>query len=79
MEDQYEQIRRLLTDGCSETQFSELRCPVCGGGLAFVVHPNGRRYFVRCEASNAHLSMHGETPTPPAWWASHVRSGGWTG
>jgi len=79
MEEHYEQIRCLLTNGCSETEFSELHCPVCGGGLAFVVHPNGRRYFVRCEASSTHLSMHGENLNSPVWWRSHVRTGGWTG
>jgi len=79
MEDLHEHVRSLLTGECSETQFSELHCPVCNGGLMFVVHPNGQRFFVRCEMSSTHLSMHGEYPNPPAWWGSHARTGGWTG
>ena len=73
----HEQIRAALSTGCSEEEFSEMRCPKCGGGVLFVVHPNGRGYFIRCQTDNTHLAMSGENLTPPKWWERFIGNKGW--
>ena len=73
----HEQIRKMLSEGCSEEVFAKIRCPKCGGGVLFVVHPNERVFFIRCVADNTHLSMHGENLNPPEWWGHYLQKKGW--
>jgi hypothetical protein len=73
----FDQIRKALTEGCSEEDFLQIRCPKCGSEVLFVVHPNGKTFFVRCMADNAHLSMHDQNPTPPQWWNRFMQKAGW--
>ena len=65
-----------LVDGCSEEEFSSLRCPVCTGPLALSVHPRLRAFSVRCSSSTLHFCRHEAIATAPAWWHSYV-TGGW--
>jgi hypothetical protein len=73
----HEQIKKLLSTGCSEEVFAEIPCPKCGGRITLTVHPNRRVYFVHCQAASTHLAMHGENPDPPEWWARHIDKFGW--
>jgi hypothetical protein len=65
-----------LVSGCSEDEFRELRCPVCGDSLTLNVHPKLHSFFVRCVSSSVHLGRHGEIVEAPSWWQSRV-TGGW--
>jgi hypothetical protein len=73
----HEQIRTALSEGCAEQEFTEIRCPKCGGDVLFVVHPKGSGFFIRCAKDNTHLSMSGDNPNPPAWWSRYVDRKGW--
>jgi len=71
-----DEIFRRLMEGCTEEEFTNLRCPVCGAALIFHVHPKLHSFFVRCAASNLHLSRHGNISEAPAWWHGRI-GGGW--
>ena len=67
-----DQILRRLLEGCSEEEFTKLRCPACGSVLTLHVHPNLRAFAVRCSVSSLHLMRHHEISKPPRWWNSRV-------
>jgi hypothetical protein len=75
MDDLFEKIKNTLTGGCSEMEFKDLRCPVCGSELNLVVHPHGHKFFVRCQKDSTHLAMHGEATTTPDWWCKNIGAG----
>jgi hypothetical protein len=75
MDDPFEQISSDLIRGCSERDFLEMRCPMCGSELTLTIHPHGRKFFVRCQKDSTHVAMHGESATPPEWWRMKVGSG----
>jgi len=76
MELTHAQIKDALSKGCSESEFTEMRCPECGDELVFRAHPDGT-FFVRCRADSGHLSMHGENLNPPDWWRRFTSELGW--
>lgn len=73
----HEEIRQALSTGCSEEELKAIRCPVCGSGVMFVVHPRRRMFFIRCELDNGHMAMHGVTSSSPDWWEKYVMHDVW--
>lgn len=71
------EIRQSLSSGCSEEDLKAMRCPVCGGGVSFHVHPRGKMFFIRCESDNGHMAMTDANPSPPEWWKKYRDQGGW--
>ncbi len=67
-----DEILRRLLEGCSEEEFTKLRCPACGSVLTLHVHPNLRAFAVRCSVSTLHLMRHDKISKPPAWWNNRV-------
>ena len=73
----HDEIRATLTsEGCTKTQFDEMKCPASGDPLILSVHPSMRKFFVRCASDTTHIAMHGENLAAPEWWKEHI-SGGW--
>ena len=68
----YKRINDALMAGCSEQEFAEMRCPICGDELDFAVHSEGRQFIMRCQSDSAHLAMTGETLNPPGWYAKRM-------
>ncbi len=75
MADSHEQILNALCSGCTEVDYSKMRCPRCGENLIFRVRQGGGQFFVRCSADSTHLAMHGESANPPEWFQSYLGAG----
>jgi hypothetical protein len=73
----HEGIRKAIIAGCSEDELNAMRCPVCNGPVTFVVHPKRRSFFIRCNASNFHLAITGESASSPEWWGKYVMPNVW--
>ena len=71
------EIRQALVTGCSEETLKAIRCPVCGGGVTFHVHPRGKGFVIRCDTDTTHMHMSDTNPSPPDWWGGYIRQGGW--
>lgn len=71
------EIRQALVLGCSEETLKEIRCPVCGGGTSFDVHPRGKGFVIRCDSDTTHMHMTGANLSPPDWFKKYIREGGW--
>jgi hypothetical protein len=69
-------IFRHLLGGCSEREFTKLRCPVCGSALTLHVHPNLHTFAVSCTASTLHFMRHDSISEAPIWWRTRI-GGGW--
>lgn len=54
-----------------------MRCPVCQGEIAFIVHPRGKGFVIRCVADTTHMGMTDTNSSPPDWWRGYIRQGGW--
>jgi len=67
-------VERII-GGCTEEEFSRLRCPVCSAPLSINVNPKLTAFFLRCTASSLHVGKTVETATAHDWWRSKV--GGW--
>ena len=65
-----------LKAGCSQYEFFQLRCPVCGDGLSLSVNPNRRILYVRCKKYSMHVGVHDEVDHWVDWWANFI-SDGW--
>lgn len=77
MSDPLDEIRSALISGCSEEEFLAMQCPACSSALVPRETPDGKGFFVRCKKDSTHLGMHGETETPPDWWAKKSEALGW--
>jgi hypothetical protein len=71
-----EHIAAAVSAGCSKEVFEAYRCPVCSSQLMLAVHPVKKLFFVRCDASSAHVSITREAAERPSWMEAFVR-GGW--
>ncbi len=71
------EIKQALVSGCSEETLKAIRCPVCGGGTFFDVHPRGKGFVIRCDADTSHMHMTGTNFSPPDWFKNYIREGGW--
>ena len=71
-----QEIRSLLTNGCSEEQFEQMRCPKCGQTITLTVHANKKKFFVRCSVDSTHMSFQGECESPEEW-RSRLVGAGW--
>ena len=68
----HRRIKDALTAGCSQKEFAEMRCPICGDELRLAVDQKLRAFHVRCQSDSTHLSMHGEILKPPEWYRNKV-------
>jgi hypothetical protein len=75
MEDEYADIKSKLASGCSEEEFSQMRCPKCGAALTLSVRPKANTFFVRCMVNSIHLAMTGEGSERPSWWDRYTGTG----
>jgi hypothetical protein len=73
----HEEIRQTLSTVCSEEELKAIRCPICGGGVTFHVHPRRRMFFIRCASDTTHMAMHGVNSSSPDWWEKYVEYGAW--
>lgn len=71
------EIRQALVTGCSEEELKAIRCPVCGGGTTFHVHPRGKGFVIRCVSDTSHMHISDANLSPPDWWAKYVEHGTW--
>jgi hypothetical protein len=72
-----EEIKEKLANGCSETEFRAMRCPVCGEPLVLEVHPTRSMLTVRCTRKGLHIRWQIEPKVRPEWLDAYV-GGAWT-
>lgn len=68
-------ITDAVVGGCSKEEFQAMRCPVCGSPLMIALHPKKNLFFVRCDMSSIHLSVHHEISTRTDWMDEFVSTG----
>ena len=65
-----------LKAGCSEADFSELRCDKCGSALDIHLDPTESTFFLFCINDTAHLSFTEDIDNPPDW-LKRRKTDGW--
>jgi hypothetical protein len=70
------EIRGILARGCTEEEFNQLRCPVCGAALSLHVHPDLTQLNAYCSSPTMHVTLQ-ESVAPQTWFKKYVGGGWW--